>query len=169
MIATILNDYEVVPTLPTGPIEDVIEGGHFETVQDDDTGGIKRVWVEDQAVATPRPGTVPEGQPTMARFDIPCYVRGFTDLGFRSTANTETFLNGVYRAVEVVQMTFPANYSLNRRQFVTNVRGRNKNILWLEEDTGQPTVFEVQGVTPSFDPFGRHIDNTAVLNRANIQ
>lgn len=144
-------------------VDAAITGGHFEVIQDEETGGVKRIWVEDTAVApafnAARPVSIP-------RFEIPCYARGFTELGFRSTANTQSFEDGVYRAVEVIQMTYPSRYNLTRSQYVTNIRDRWSNVLWLEEELGEPTIFEVQGVTPIFDPFGRHVDNLAVLRRA---
>lgn len=171
MIATILNRTDVYPEVGLTPLESTVPEGHYETVQDEDTGTISRIWVDDVApvIEDPRaaPGTTTEVY--TERFDIPCYARGFTELGFRSTANTETFDDGVYRAVEVIQMNFPSVYILNRRQYVTNIRSRTKSILWLEEETGQATIFEVQGVTPIFDAFGTHKENIAVLKRATNQ
>lgn len=174
MRATVLNDYADYNTPEDIPdVSEAVPGGHWDTIQDDITGGIKRVWVEDQVVATPTPGTTKSTftgpAASVPRFDIECYVRGFPEVGFRSTANTESFLDGLYQRFEAIQMSFPAKYVLNRRQYVTNIRNKNDVILWLEEETGQPTVFEVQGVTPTFDPFGRHIDNLTVLKRAQIQ
>lgn len=166
MFATILNDF--APESGKD-VDTQVKGGHWETVQDEETGAIRRLWVEDEVTATPpsSPGT--NWQVNSNRFDIECSVTGFTEVGFRSSANTENFLKGDYTAIEVVQMKFPPRYVLNRRQFVTNIRGRDKTILWLEEETGQPTVFEIQGVVPTFDPFGRHLDNLAVLKRSDIQ
>lgn len=151
-------------------VNPALEGGHYETVQDEITGALNRQWVPDQAVVTqPVRGSGTTPVVSVARFDIECMVRGFPEVGFRSSANTENWEDGIYKAMESIQMSFPAKYVLNRRQFVTNIRGRDDRLLWLEEETGQPTVFEVQGVTPTFDPFGRHIDNLAVLKRAEIQ
>lgn len=170
MKATVLNEYASVTPGPIPDAEEVVKGGHWEVIQDDDTGGVKRQWVEDTVVATPEKkdrGT--DWQVNINRFDIECYVRGFPEVGFRSSANTESFDDGILKRFETVQMVFPAKYVLNRKQLVTNIRGNNDVILWLEEETGQPTVFEVQGVTPTFDPFGRHIDNLTVLKRSSIQ
>lgn len=168
MKATVLNDF--APENSTDLTTEV-KGGHWVTEQDDITGGIKRVWVEDTVVVPPKKDRGTDWRNTVAinRFDIECYVRGFPEVGFRSSANTENFADGLYRPFEAIQMIFPAKYVLTRRQYITNIRARNDTILWLEEETGQPTVFEVQGVTPTFDPFGRHIDNLTVLKRAAIQ
>lgn len=163
MLATVLNNYAPEDA---ADLETEVKGGHWETYQDEETGGIRQRWVED-AVAPSLPGRT--ATVDIARFDIECYARGFNEVGFRSSANTEFFTDGRYMPFEVIQMTFPAKYVLNRRQYITNIRGRNKQILWLEEETGLPTVFEVQGVTPNFDGFGKHVDNLSVLRRAAIQ
>lgn len=175
MKATILNDYQAynIEVDDDGKVDVGAAGlgGHWETVQDEITGALNRVWIEDAAPVIPPKSQVP-GTTTkvnVQRFDITCYVRGFPEVGFRSSANTESWEDGIHKAMESIQMYYPAKFVLNRRQFVTNIRGRTDRILWLEEETGQPTVFEVQGVTPTFDPFGRHIDNLAVLKRADIQ
>lgn len=162
MIATVLNRYADIE----GGLDEEVKGGHWEWYQDEETGALGKRWIED--VATP---TQP-GQTHIVdvdRFDIECTATGFPEVGFRSSANTESYLDGRYLPSEVIKLVYPAKYVLSRRQFVTNIRGRNKQILWLEEETGQPTVFEVQGVTPTFDPYGRHIDNLAVIKRARIQ
>lgn len=170
MRATVLNKFSDY-TSPN-PVPDVDAGivtGHWRPSQDPDTGAVSREWVPDN---TPVPAVKDMGtdwRVKVNRFEIECYVRGFPEVGFRSSANAESWEDGIYRAMEMIQMVFPAKYVLSRRQLVTNIRGRNDNVFWLEEETGQPTVFEVQGVTPTFDPFGRHIDNLTVLKRADIQ
>lgn len=163
MLATVLN-YSPGDSQQT--VDEAVEGGHWEYYQDEDSGALKKRWIEDVAVV-PLPGQ--DWRVTTNRFDIECYARGFPEVGFRSSANNENWLEGMYQPFEAIQLVFPAKYVLNRRQFITNIRGRNKQILWLEEETGLPTVFEVQGVTPTFDPFGRHIDNLAVIKRAAVQ
>lgn len=162
MIATVLNDYR--PT--SDDTTDVIQGGHFETIQDPITGAISQKWIPDQAVPN-MPGTTTAVN--VNQFDIDCYVKGFTNPGFLSTPNTQSFDNGKYIPMEIVILVFPAKYFLNRNQYITNIRNRSQTTLWLEEETNLPTVFQVQGVTPGFDAFGRHVDNTAVLRRSRSQ
>lgn len=166
MKATVLNRYG---SDAGTDLDEEVRGGHWVTQQDEITGAFTRVWVEDVAPAKPAIGHGTSWQVVVDRFDIECLVRGFPEVGFRSSANTENWEDGIYKALEAIQMSFPAKYVLNRRQLVTNIRDRSDKILWLEEETGQPTVFEVQGVTPTFDPFGRHIDNLTVLKRADVQ
>lgn len=163
MIATVLNDYSSDSSTDANT---EVKGGHWESYQDEDSGELSRRWVEDTVVPV-LPGRTPTVN--INRFDIECYARGFPEVGFRSSANTESYLDGLYSAFEAIQMTFPAKYVLNRSQYITNIRGRNKQILWLEEETGLPTIFEVQGVTPTFGAFGEHVANLAVLKRAENQ
>lgn len=165
MRATVLNMFASDPAKPDVGI------GHWEVVQDDDTGGVKRIWV-DGPVSTPagyRRADFQSNKLGPAKYTIECAVRGFTEVGFRSSANTESFLDGSYRPFEVVEMTYPAKYTLSRRQLVTDIGTKGGKPLWVEADTGNPTVFEVQGVTPTFDPFGKHIDNLTVLRRSDVQ
>lgn len=173
MRATVLNQYATDQIDEAPDASEVVTGGHWEVVQDEDTGGIKRVWMEETAVAAPVQGERRSDFKSAAlgasRYDIECMARGFPEVGFRSTANTETFYEGMYRPFEAIQMTYPARYILSRRQLITNIRTKSDTILWVEEDTGSPTVFEVQGITPTFDAFGKHIDNLTVLKRADVQ
>jgi hypothetical protein len=164
--ATVLN---VVPDNADVDPDAAVQGGHWVTSQDD-TGAITRIWVEDVSVVPPtRPGTNWTDAGVVDRFDIECTIRGFQQGAGQSSTNTESFAKGDYTVLELVQMNFPAKYVLNRRQLITNIRNRSNQILWLEEETGKPTVFEVQGVTPQFDPFDRYIDNLAVLTRSDKQ
>ena len=165
MLATVLNNF--APQESTD-LDAEVTGGHWETVQDPDTNAITRIWIEDVAVPQ-RPGTSVDSALAVNRFDIECEVRGFQRASYRNSANSEAFTKGDYTILEIIQINFPAKYVLNHRQLITNIRNHSRQILWLEEETGQPTVFDVAGVTPTFDPFGRHVDNMAVLRRSAIQ
>jgi hypothetical protein len=155
MTATVLPQISSDGTVATG-------NGTYETYQDEDSGEIKTRWVPDSVT---KPSTAP------ASFDIPCYARGYTDLGFRSSANREVILKGDYTAFEAVEFTFPAKFSqLTRQSFITDIRDtRSQQQLYVEEETGKPTVFQVQGFTPVFDPFGKQIAWTGVINRSEVQ
>jgi hypothetical protein len=59
---------------------------------------------------------------------------------------------------------------LNKRQRVTNIRDKNNNLLWInDERDGDPTIFEVQGVTPRLDPWQSIIDYEVLLKRVEVQ
>lgn len=155
MVATIL-------TRNTSDGEVVTGAGTYETYQDPDSFEILTRWV---------PATV-DAPGAQSSFEVPCYARGYTDLGFRSSANREVILKGDYDVFEAVEFFFPAKYkNVTRQSYVTNIYQKNRPEvpLWTEEETGRATVFQVQGITPVFDPFGRLREWTGVLTRAEVQ
>lgn len=136
--------------------------GHFERTQDPDTNQINTAWVVD-ADSSKNTG--------FARFDIPCYARGYTNLGFRSSANREVYVKGEYNLIESVQFDYPLWVDLNHQTLVTNIRSskEDQDFLWLYDDTSDSIVWEVQGTTPVTDPFGKPLRYTTVLKRSEIQ
>lgn len=166
MVATVLRGGGVVESPSPGPA-----GGHYETVQDPDTGAITKVWVEDSsAPVAGRPRT------DYTEIDVPCTARGFLDTGYRSPSNIGGYdIKGIqYEITEAVLMLFPATHSITRDDRITNIRGKNQVLVWQEEEvtqgsTARPTLFDVKGVTPVLDPWGRHIENQAVLVRSEVQ
>lgn len=59
---------------------------------------------------------------------------------------------------------------LTKRHRVTNIKDRSGNVIWIEDSRdGVPTEFEVQGVTPRFEPFGSVIDYEVLLKRVEVQ
>lgn len=137
-------------------------GGAFETYQDPDSLQILTRWVS----ADPSSPNATEPQ-----YDIPCYARGYTNLGFRSSANREVFVQGEYNVIEAVQFDYPAWVKLNHQSIITNIRGHKEDTdyIWTYEDTSSPIVWEVQGTTPVNDPFGKLLRFTTVLKRSEIQ
>jgi hypothetical protein len=151
MTATVLNQG---PTAPD-------TGGHWVERQDPDTGEIERVWTNDDDVVTPG----------VQQRIIPCIVRGVIDGGIRVAGTTERYTPaGIYESVDYAKMSFPANIKLSKRDRITNVTNRKGEIIWREEEfDNSATVFDVMGVTPIVDPFGVHIENLALLQRAEVQ
>jgi hypothetical protein len=148
--------------LGDGTVSATPTSGTYERRQDPDSGEIY-----DEFVPTPANTVGPAAQ-----YDIQCYARGYTDLGFRSSANRETYLKGDYNVFEAIEFTFPAKYkAIGRQSYITNIRMTNRpdQVLWIEEETGLPTVFQVGGVTPVIDPFGKLREWVSVLTRAEIQ
>lgn len=139
--------------------------GEWVSRQDPETGEIIRVW-EPNTGTTDDPSTpADEGLETFN-----CIARGILDGGIRVAGTTERW-NEIYDAVDYVRITFPARVRLSRRDRITNIRDNKGNIIWREEERADqaPTVFEVTGITPVVDPFGRHIENMALLERADTQ
>lgn len=135
-------------------------GGHWETQQDPDSGAIKRVWVADEDADTP-------GAQTLV---INCIVRGVTNGGIRVAGTTQRY-SEVYENIDWATLVFGRNVTLSKRDRITNVSNAKGDIIWKEEEIeGAPaTVFIVMGVTPVIDPFGNHIENTALIQRAQVQ
>lgn len=153
MTATVLSQ------TPTGPAD---ANGHYESRQDPDTGEIIRVWVpEDDDPVTP--GTQPR--------KIRCMVRGVIDGGIRVAGTTERWTpQGIYDNVDYIKMSFPASVILTKRDRITDITNAEGEIVWIEEESdSNGTVFDVLGVTPILDPFGKHVENFALLKRADVQ
>lgn len=135
-------------------------GGHWETVQDPDSGAIERVWVPDNDEETP--GT--------QELVFPCMVRGVTNGGIRVAGTTQRY-SELYENIDWAMITFPKSVILTKRDRLTEISDSKGNIIWREEEMegSPPTVFLVMGATPVIDPFGRHVENTALLQRAQVQ
>jgi hypothetical protein len=155
----------VIPKYTAPNIDPDTATGYYETYQDEDSGEILT-----RLVANPgNPATAKDGTP----YTIQCYARAYTALGYRSSANTERMVQGDFSMAESIQFDFPSSVRLTRQTLVTKIRPSRLDdgltYFWLNEDTGNPTVWQVQGVSPVHDPFGKHIRNTTVLKRAEVQ
>lgn len=146
------------------PDTEEVESGHWENMQDHDSGEIVRVWQKNPQ-KDPDAST---GQPELYSFK--CIARGIVDGGIRVSGTTERF-GEMYQNVDYIKVTFPANVKLSKRDRITNVRDAAGNIIWREEEIkgSPPTVFNVMGVTPILDPFNRLIESFALCERAERQ
>lgn len=137
---------------------------HWEWVQDPESGTPIQVRVEDD-VTTP---DVDEALAGTQQFDV--MARGVIDGGIRVAGTTETF-DEVYTATDWVKITYPASVKITRRDKVTNIRHYDGGpIIWVEEENDNaPTIFNVKGITPVVDLFGKHVENFALLERAEVQ
>lgn len=124
---------------------------------------IERVWIPTDA------DTATDG---VQADDFVCIARGIVEGGIRVVGTTERIApSGVIQSEDYVRMQFPSNVVLSKRDRVWNIRSQKTGEPYWTEDEhdGTPTVFEVLGVTPIFDPFDQHIENQALLQRAEIQ
>ena len=135
--------------------------GNWNYVQDPDSGALQHLWLADD-LSTP---LINEGL-----IGVNCLVRGIVSPGARGSGNTQMF-NAKYENIEFVKITFPASVNITKRDRITNIRDSNGNILWIEEEAnGSPaTIFEVKGITPVINPFGKHVENGGLLTRAEVQ
>jgi hypothetical protein len=143
--------------------------GHWEDQQDPITGEIIRVWVP----IADDPET-PDIDESLAG-SFPCMARGIIDGGIRVAGTTERW-GETYVDIDYVRIEFPANVIVSKRDRITNIRNRKGQILWVEEELApdgegrfKATVFDVLGVTPVIDPFGKHSSNVAMLERSEVQ
>lgn len=140
----------------------------LEIVQDPDSGAIERKWVVASSVGgTIMPDSDLDQNPALS---FPCSARGFTDGGLRVVGTTERWSSrGTIQNIDTITLKYPKNMILSDRDRITNLRDKSSNkVLWLQEN-GKPSVFEVSGTTPIFDPFGNHIENSALMNIAQVQ
>jgi len=149
--------------------EDTLPAGNWTTYQDPITLEIRNEWRPTVVVAdNPLTTTVVETKPVTIR----CLARGVVSSGIQSGGNTEDFGNW-YKNIEIVQMWVPANYNITKRDRITNIRERKGGkIVWTDDEYNgvggvRPTVFNVTGVTPLFDPFNRHTQNLLFLEKTD--
>lgn len=133
--------------------------GTWVSSQDPITGERNSRWVS----APDNPST-----PGAVKKTVPCIARGVVDGGIRVAGTTENF-GDWYESVEYVKMWTPARHILKKGDRVTSIRkGATGPVIWLDEEhDNEPTVFDVQGCTPLFDAFNKHIENYIMLKRSD--
>lgn len=138
--------------------------GEWVIKHDPDSNEIIRVWVP----AGDDPDTPEVENNVLTTFK--CMARGIIDGGIRVAGTTERF-GELYEGVDYVRIWFPPKTPVTRRDRITNIRGPKGDILWREEERPDraPTVFAVVGVTPIIDPFGKHTESMALLERVEAQ
>ena len=162
MKADILRQTSHNPALPD-PTPGTPNGGWSE-YQDPDSGELVRKWEPATKADNPATPTVYEGLESFA-----CIARGIVDGGIRVAGTTENF-GDLYENVDFVVMTVPGGLRITKRDRVTNIRNREGIVLWRnEEGSDYPTVFNVKGVTPIPDPWGKYMEQRVMLERAEIQ
>lgn len=155
---------EVLRTSFDGSSVDTTDVGTWHMQQDPESGEFIPVWVP----------LVESDDLGAERVEIPCQVRGIVDGGIRVAGTTERF-GTEYENVDFVKMTFGPDFVLTKRDQITNIKdARTGRVIWVEEEIDavngvfKPTVFNVNGVTPEPDPFGRVVSQFALLSRARV-
>lgn len=147
---------------------DDVSGGTWETHQDPITGEVRNEWVPGEV---DDPTTTEDESATP--FTIDCVARGVVDGGIRVAGTTERFGDS-YENIDHIKMWVPAKVRLTKRDRITNIREKkNGEIVWLDEEYPadeqgnlRPTIFNVNGVTPLFDAFNKHVENFVLLEKA---
>lgn len=153
---------------PENNANPVDEDSSWEFQQDPDSGAIVKRWKDD-----PNTFGVNERRNGLIVPNVELMARGIIDGGIRVAGTTERFGNE-YQAVDYVKATFGPGTSITKRDQVTNIRSKrdiNGPPVWREEEISgfPPTVFNVMGVTPVFDPFSNLVEYAVLLERAEVQ
>lgn len=141
------------------------EPNEWVLMQDPDSGEIIRNYVP-----VPDNPATPDVNETLFFGTFKCMARGIISTGLRMSGTTETF-GASYESEDYVRLWFPSTVTISKRDQITNIRDSAGNVIWKEEEVpgSPPTVFNVLGVTPLPNPFGKVLEYQAMLERADKQ
>lgn len=146
----------------TPPPDSPGSGGTWITNQDPITGEIITRW--EPGIADD-PDT-PDVDESVDHVIIPCMVEGIYNSGIRAAGSDEDF-GEEYFNTEFIKMWIPGNIRITKRDRVTNIKDSKGVPMFLDEEyMDRPTVYNVQGVTPRTDPFGKMVDQFVFLKKA---
>lgn len=158
MSAEVLS-YSTAPV--TDPDEQTVPGT-WTTNQDPITGELNTKWVPGRE-DNPDTPTVNEEEEHVI---IPCFAQGVYNSGIRAAGSDENF-GDEYFNIEYIKMWVPAGVTVTKRDRITNIKDSLGQPVFLDEEfDNRATVYNVQGVTPRFDPFNRLTDQFILLKRA---
>ena len=117
--------------------------------QDPDTGAIKKEWIYQRS--------------------LDCHAKGTISNSATTRSSDKQIFDNRYANDQQVQVRTIER--LTSRDKVSNIRDQKNNPIWTEINfpSDTPTVFEVVGVTPITDPFGRLIGYNSTLKRSENQ
>ena len=117
--------------------------------QDPDTGAIKKEWIYQRS--------------------MDCHAKGTISNSATTRSSDKQIFDNRYANDQQVQVR--TTERLTSRDKVSNIRDQKNNPIWTEINfpSDTPTVFEVVGVTPITDPFGRLIGYNSTLKRSENQ
>jgi hypothetical protein len=117
--------------------------------QDIDTGAIKKAWIYQRTVD--------------------CHAKGVISNSATTRSSDKQVFDNRYKNDQQIQVRTVDR--LTAREKITNIRDQYDVPIWTEINfpTETPTVFEVVGVTPITDPFGRTIGYNSAMRRSENQ
>lgn len=117
--------------------------------QDPDTGAIKKAWIYQRTVD--------------------CHAKGVISNSATTRSSDKQVFDNKYKNDQQIQVR--TTDRLTAREKVTNIRDQYDTPIWTEINfpSETPTVFEVVGVTPITDPFGRIIGYNSAMRRSENQ
>ena len=112
---------------------------------------------------------VDEWVPDENRTGVRCSAQSFTAGGIRGSGTLEVFDTDEYRSTDYVRIKTPV--ALTKSDQVTNIRSRNGNLIWIEEEfDGRPTIFNVDGCAPVASQLtGEAVEYVSILSRVSVQ
>lgn len=149
---------------PAGAPE--INSDQWEWRQDPDSGSIVKVWLDN-----PDTPDIDESRSGEVVSNVPLLARGVLTSGIQGAGSMEKY-GDIYTNVDWIKATFPKSVVITKRDRVTNIRTKsNQEVVWKEEEISgyPPTVFEVMGVTPVFDPFSKLLEYSVLMQRSEVQ
>jgi hypothetical protein len=98
-----------------------------------------------------------------------CHAKGIISNSASATSNDKQIFDNKYKNYQVIQIRTIER--ITPREKMTNIRDAEGNVIWTEIDfpNNTPTVFEMVGVTPMTDPFGKVIGFNSTLKRSESQ
>jgi hypothetical protein len=136
---------------------------YAQHLSQDLTGQISKTWGEDDPNADPQ-DPYPPRLPTYSR--VPVEARGLGNLRGKDSGTAEMYRN-VYQMLDFLRIK--TMLRINQSYRISNIQDASGRLAWVEQDGITPTLFDVIGVTPSFDPFAQFIEYEAFCNRAQAQ
>lgn len=117
--------------------------------QDPNTGALKKYWQYEKT--------------------IPCHAKGIISNSATVRSGDNQIMSNKYKNDQVIQVRTLDRITM--REKISNIRNEDGVVIWTELNfpTETPTVFEVIGVTPITDPFGKVIAWNSSLRRSENQ
>lgn len=117
--------------------------------QDADTGAILKEWNFDKT--------------------LNCSAKGIVSNSTSVRSNDRQQFSNKYDLEQMIQIRTVEK--INVRHKITNIRNSENEFIWTELNypTETPTVFEVVGITPITDPFGKNMAYNVIAKRSENQ
>lgn len=118
-------------------------------IQDSETGALKKEWIYYRT--------------------LPCHAKGVISNSATTRSSDKQIFDNRYTNDQIIQVR--TSERLTTREKITNIKNSENICIWTELNypTETPTVFEVMGVTPITDPFGRVLGYNSSMKRSENQ
>jgi len=103
---------------------------------------------------------------TLELTKVPVYANTIKVEGTRTTESGKSFQDQ-YNENEMI--TVDTQVHLTKRHRFTNIRTQGGDLVWTEEKTGVPTMYEVVSIDSVISPFGTVLEYTIKARRVKMQ